>query len=182
MFQNLRDLMSNRKFAIPLIVLLGICFIGLLLLGFALILPSIRSDSEPVADVVLTQAAVEGTETAALTTPTEAPTQKPTPRPSPTLVPVGTSVGSGANQPEGTAVAEVTSSPVTSAGEATTATAQAAASAAPTEGSTTAEETPTSGGQDEELADTGIGWGLIFVSGGGLAAVAIAARRLRMAG
>jgi hypothetical protein len=35
--------------------------------------------------------------------------------------------------------------------------------------------------EDEELAQTGIGWGLILFSGVGLGLLAVAARRLRMA-
>ena len=34
---------------------------------------------------------------------------------------------------------------------------------------------------DEELADTGIGWGLVLFAGVGLAGLAIVARRFRMA-
>jgi len=91
-------------------------------------------------------------------------------------VPVGTVVDSGSGQDTGTPVSAATTTPVTGADEAATATAQAA----PTE--SLAEGSPTPGAEDDELADTGVGWGLIFVSGGGLAAIAIAARRLRMAG
>jgi hypothetical protein len=44
----------------------------------------------------------------------------------------------------------------------------------------TAEETPVPI-TDEELADTGIGWGLVLFAGVGLAGLAIVARRFRMA-
>lgn len=173
MAQNVRDLLSNRKFAIPLIALLGICFVGLLLLGFVLILPSLNlGGSQPVAQATPTEAA--DVATSAPATPTKAPTA--TARPSPTLVPVGTVVDSGSGQDTGTPVSAATTTPVMGADEAATATAQAA----PTESS--AEGSPTPGAEGDELADTGVGWGLIFVSGGGLAAIAIAARRLRMAG
>jgi len=36
--------------------------------------------------------------------------------------------------------------------------------------------------QSNELADTGLGWGLIIISGVGLAALLAGARRLRLAG
>jgi len=54
----------------------------------------------------------------------------------------------------------------------------------------TAEPTATSGQSaeatatpvtDEELADTGIGWGLVLFAGIGLAGLAVVARRFRMA-
>lgn len=43
-----------------------------------------------------------------------------------------------------------------------------------------AEETATTEPEDQELAQTGVGWGLVLASGAGLAALAVAARRLRM--
>ena len=59
MAQNLRDTLSNRRFAIPLIALLGICFVGLLLLGIVLILPGLRDDSGQVAQEATPEAEVE---------------------------------------------------------------------------------------------------------------------------
>jgi hypothetical protein len=44
----------------------------------------------------------------------------------------------------------------------------------------TAEPTATLAVEDEQLAQTGVGWGLILASGAGLAGLVIAARRLRM--
>ena len=38
MSQGLREMLANRRFAIPLIVLLAFCFVGLILVGVVLIL------------------------------------------------------------------------------------------------------------------------------------------------
>ena len=178
MAQNFRDMLSNRKFAIPLIALLGVCFIGLLLLGIVLILPGLRgtSDSDRVAEAVPTEAVVEPEPTEVPNTPTLVPTKMPTPEATPTLVPVGTQLVSVAD--DLTATAEVNQ-------EATPASSDAEVAA-------TAESTPAGGSgdqptatvapavEDEELAETGVGWGLVIFSGAGLAAVVVAARRLRM--
>ena len=184
MAQNLRDTLSNRKFAIPLIALLGVCFIGLLLLGVVLILPGLRDDSGRVAQEATPEAEIE-TETAATSmpaTPTTKPTDAPTPKPSPTLVPVGTAIessaGSGTTAP-GAEATESAGAPVVSEGEATS---QAEATIEPTpEGGYGDQPTATVAVEDEELAETGIGLGLVLISGVGLGAVAVAARRLRMA-
>jgi hypothetical protein len=58
MSQGLRDMLANRRFAIPLIVLLGFCFIGLLLIGVILIWkPGAQPVEEPVAQITATTAA-----------------------------------------------------------------------------------------------------------------------------
>ena len=168
MSEGLRDMLANRRFAIPLIILLAFCFIGLILVGVVLILrPGAPADGTPVAQATVTEA-LEATEAP---TWTPQPTDSPTPRPSPTLVPMGTSVDS-AGTPEGTADAEGT--PVDSAG-----TDEPTAEATAT-GSDAAEATTTPG-TEEELAETGIGWGLSIVSGLGLAVLVLVARRLRLA-
>jgi hypothetical protein len=177
MAQNFRDMLSNRKFAIPLIALLGVCFVGLLLLGIVLILPGLRStaDSERVADAIPTEAAVEPEPTEVPNTPTLAPTTTPTPEATPTLVPVGTQLASADANATATVKAE----------------AQATSDASATKEAATDEPTPEGMGdqpaatatpaiEDQELAETGVGWGLVIFSGAGLAAVAVAARRLRM--
>ncbi len=157
MSQGMREMLSNRRFAIPLIVLLAFCFIGLILVGVVLILrPGAPEEGTPVAQATST------TEVEATALPTSTPTNSPTPRATPTLVPVGTPVSSVS---EGT--------PVTSAGGEPTPT-TAAATGAPT-------PQPTSAAEEEELADTGIGWGLILFSGAGLAVLVIMARRVRLA-
>ena len=169
MSQGLRDMLANRRFAIPLIVLLAFCFVGLILVGVVLILkPGAPDADEPVAEVTdapgleVTGEATE--EVTAAPTATEAPTRRPTP----TLVPVGTLVDSGSE-----------STPASSTGGDETPT-----TAATTEPTATAEETAEATSApvtDEELADTGIGWGLVLFAGVGLAGLAIAARRFRMA-
>ena len=161
MSQGLREMLANRRFAIPLIVLLAFCFVGLILVGVVLILrPGAPDVDEPVAQVT-DEPTLEPTEQA---TSTPASTETPTPRPSPTLVPLGTSVDSASG-----------GTPVSSVGGDETPT--TAATAEPT---ATAEATsiPVT---DEELADTGIGWGLVLFAGVGLAGLAIVARRFRMA-
>jgi hypothetical protein len=153
MSQGMREMLSNRRFAIPLIVLLAFCFIGLILVGVVLILrPGAPDGGTPVAQATST------TEPEATGLPTSTPTESPTPRATPTLVPVGTPV---------TPVSDGT--PVTPVSEEPTPT-----TAAPT-------PQPTSAAEEDELADTGIGWGLILFSGAGLAVLVIMARRVRLA-
>jgi len=49
MSQGLRELLANRRFAIPLIVLLAFCFVGLLLIGVILIWkPGLPTRSEAI--------------------------------------------------------------------------------------------------------------------------------------
>ncbi|HSJ52181.1 MAG TPA: hypothetical protein VLC52_00420 [Anaerolineae bacterium] len=195
MSQGIRDMLANKKFAIPLIVLLGFCLIGLILVGVVLLLrPGADAPGEPtqqVAGEVITPSvtAIE------LVTFTPAPTNTPTPRPSATLVPVATvagggegtpgatdevgggegtpgatdEVGGGAGSPTPGATATATSPATGGQATATTAVSQATATTAPT---------PAEG----ELAQTGLGWGLILFSGAGLAGLAVAARRLRLSG
>ncbi len=153
MGQGLRDMLANRRFAIPLIVLLAFCFIGLILVGVVLIL-------KPGADESVTQATnTPGLEPAVEATATLPPTWTPTTRPTPTLVPLGTSV-------------------LPAGGDETPTTAATAEATATSTQSPQATDVPIT---DEELADTGIGWGLVMVSGVGLALLAVAARRLRLA-
>jgi hypothetical protein len=166
MSQDLRDMLSNRRFAIPLIVLLAFCFVGLILVGIVLILrPGAPQDGEPVAQATSTVP----TEATELPTSTRAPTDSPTPRSSPTLVPVGTEVSSGSG-----------GTPVSSVGGEATATESVATAEPPSTESAAAEATATPP-TDEELADTGVGWGLIIFSGIGLALLVLVARRLRLA-
>lgn len=170
MSQDLRDMLANRRFAVPLIILLAFCFIGLILVGIVLILGLGASDGDqPIAEVTDT-ATLEPSEPP---TWTPEPTDSPTPRPSPTLVPLGTSDGPTSG-----------GTPVSSAGGEATAT-SGAATAEPTAESTstvpTSEQGTATPQTEEELAQTGVGWGLILFSGAGLAALALVARRLRLA-
>jgi hypothetical protein len=171
MSQGIRDSLANRKFAIPLIVLLGFCLVGLILVGVVLLLRPGDSDDTQATQVAgdmltSTAGAVD------LVTFTPAPaTNTVTPRPSPTLVPVATLGEGTASAPAGTgAVISVAGSPTAEAtAAATSAVSQVTATIAPT-------------ASDDELAQTGVGWGLIIFAGGGLAALGVAARRLRLAG
>lgn len=170
MSQGLRDMLANRRFAIPLIILLAFCFIGLILVGAVLILrPGAPPEGTPIAQETSTRPLIPTEQP----TSTRVPTGSPTPRPSPTLVPLGTQVGSASG-----------GTPVSSVGDGATATAAAATAEATTEptatGSTGGEATATPQ-TEEELADTGVGWGLILFSGIGLALLALVARRVRLA-
>lgn len=170
MSQGIRDSLANRKFAIPLIVLLGFCLVGLILVGVVLLLRPGDSDDTQATQVAggMLTPTVKAVD---LVTFTPAPANTVTPRPSPTLVPVAT-VGEGtAGAPAGTGtVISVAGSPTAQAtAAATSAVSQATATIAPT-------------ASDDELAQTGVGWGLIIFAGGGLAALGVAARRLRLAG
>lgn len=164
MSQGLRELLANRRFAIPLIVLLAFCFIGLLLIGIILIWkPGLPTRGEAIVQATATPP-VTATQPRP---PTFTPTSSPTPRPSPTLVPVGPTVGG----PTSAATTEAT----VPAGE----------EAVPTQVASTPTSTPSPSAQettseDNELAQTGIGWGLILASGTGLAALTFIARRLRL--
>jgi len=178
MAQGFRDMLANRRFAVPLIILLAFCFIGLLLIGVILIWqPGAPEPETPVAGVTST-ATARPTDSVPATS--VAPTDSPTPRPSPTLVPVGTVVDSAAAAETATAAAAAGGE-----GEATatvTATTGAAATAeATSDQGSAAEETLVPGSEDDQLAQTGVGWGLILASAVGLAALVVAARRLRLA-
>ena len=112
-----------------------------------------------------------------------------------TLVPVGASPTS---EGEETATEEAGEAPVTTPAEegteeataeptkeeaSTPETSEGEATAEPTSEEEAGEEaTATSEPEDEELAQTGVGWGLVVASGTGLAALAVAARRLRLTG
>lgn len=166
MSQDLRDMLANRRFAIPLIILLAFCFVGLILVGVVLILrPGPSDGGEPVAELTDTVTLVP---TEQLTS-TPAPTDSPTPRPSPTLVPLGTSTEPVS---AGTAVTSVAGEG-TATGEATT--------AVPTATSTIGGEATATPQTEDELAQTGVGWGLVLFSGAGLAVLVLVARRLRLA-
>ena len=167
MSQGLREMLANRRFAIPLIVLLAFCFVGLILVGIVLIVrPGAPDADEPVAGVTNTP----DLESTAQATSTQVPTDAPTRRPTPTLVPLGTPVDSASG---GTPVSSV-------GGDATPTTAATAEPTATSGQSAQATATPVPI-TDEELADTGIGWGLVLFAGVGLAMLAVAARRFRMA-
>jgi len=160
MSQGLRDMLANRRFAIPLIVLLAFCLVGLILVGVVLILkPGLPGGDEAVAQTTNTPEL----EATAQATSTREPTEEPTRRPTPTLVPLGTAVDSAAGNgnEEATPTTAATAEPTATTGQSTQAT-----------------EVPIT---DEELADTGIGWGLVLFAGVGLAGLGVAARRLRMA-
>ena len=165
MSQGLREMLANRRFAIPLIVLLAFCFVGLILVGVVLILkPGAPGPDEPVAQATNTP----GLEPTMEATSTEAPTKVPTQRPTPTLVPLGTPGDSASG-----------GTPVSSVGGDATPTTAATAKPTATSGQTAeATATPIA---DDELADTGIGWGLVLFAGIGLAMLAVVARRFRMA-
>jgi hypothetical protein len=168
MSRDLRDMLSNRRFAIPLIILLAFCFVGLILVGVVLILrPGASDDGEPVADVSAT-ATLEPTD---LPTSPPEPTDSPTARPSPTLVPLGTPTESAStpvstDSGDGTPPVEATTAVPTTESTATE----------PPAGEATA--TPQT---EDELAQTGAGWGLILFSGAGLAVLVLIARRMRLA-
>jgi hypothetical protein len=170
MSQDLRNMLANRRFAIPLIVLLAFCFVGLILVGIVLILrPGASDGGEPVAQATATVTLV----------PTDRPTSRPsptdlpTPRPSATLVPLGTSSEPvSADTPVTSATGDATAT-----GEATT----AAPTAASTSTASTGGEATATPQTEDELAQTGVGWGLILFSGAGLAVLTLIARRLRLA-
>jgi hypothetical protein len=166
MSQGLRDMLANRRFAIPLIGLLALCLIGLLMIGFVIIFQPGKSPT-PVAQASGT-ATVAPSDTLEPTW-TVRPTDSPTPRPSPTLVPVGTVATAITSQATG----EVTS--VVGG----TATVQATATSVQ-QATSQATATPQPG--ENELAETGVGWGLVLFSGMGLALLALVARRMRLAG
>jgi hypothetical protein len=158
MSQGLRTMLANRRFAIPLIILLAFCLIGLILVGVVLILkPGAGDSDEPVAQATST---LEPELTVPATSASES-TEVPTRRPTPTLVPLGTSAGSTSGGEDAAPTTDATSEPTATSGSSTQAT-----------------DVPIT---DEELADTGIGWGLALFAGAGLALLAVAARRLRMA-
>jgi cytoskeletal protein RodZ len=177
MSQGVRDLLANRRFAVPLIVLLAFCLIGLILIGIVLIWqPGPPDDGGSVAQNTATPLP-ESTETLA---PTAAETA--TPRSSPTLVPVGTQVVS--TKPASTVVADPSTAEAeeTEAAPQQTLTAEAGETATAEAGSgedatPAPTESPEEGG---ELAQTGIGWGLVLFSGAGLGLLAAVARRLRL--
>ncbi|MGC9335630.1 MAG: hypothetical protein ACP5JJ_15890 [Anaerolineae bacterium] len=103
-------------------------------------------------------------------TRTPLPTLTRTPKPSPTLVPLGTVVTSGTAEPSATALPAPSEEP------------SPAATATTVSGGGLAQASATPVSQSDELADTGLGWGLIIISGVGLAALLAGARRLRLAG
>ena len=169
MSQGIRDMLANKKFAIPLIILLGFCLVGLILVGVVLLLRP--GDGEGDRSTELAGAALTPSVTAIdLVTFTPGPANTATPRPSATLVPVATvAVTAGATAAATADVGATSGAP--------TAQATAAATAAVSQATATI-----AADGDDELAQTGLGWGLILFAGGGLAALTMAARRLRMLG
>jgi hypothetical protein len=183
MSQGLRDILTNRRFAIPLIILLAFCFIGILLIGIVLIWrPGLPAGQQPEARVELT--ATQAATSAVAPTKAAPPTQAPTAKPTPTLVPVGTAVSSGGDST--TELGSPAAAPTSGQSEASAG------------GSATVQPTPTTGGSiqgagtsqqqdpgspagDSELAETGVGWGLVLASSMGLAVLAFVAHRLRLA-
>jgi hypothetical protein len=165
MSQGLREMLANRKFAIPLIILLAFCFVGLILVGIVLIIkPGTPGADEPVAQTTNTPGLEPTVQAASTQVPTDAPTRRPTP----TLVPLGTPVDSASG-----------GTPVSSVGQDATPTTAATAEPSATSGQSA--EATAIPDTDEELADTGIGWGLVLFAGAGLGVLAVVARRLRMA-
>lgn len=163
MSQGMRDMLSNRRFSIPLIILLGTIFVGLILVGIVLIVGAGNGNNGEVAQATSTTAP----QPTALFTSSPTPTESSTPRPTPTLVPLGTSVSSAGDQatPAATEAASPTTGPAAQATPGTGSAAQATATPLP----------------EDELADTGVGWGLVIISGIGLAALVLFARHLRLA-
>ena len=166
MSQGVRDLLSNRRFAVPLIALLAFCFIGLLLIGIVLIMrPGATGDRGAVAGATVSPTVTSSVPPTVTATPSPSPTASPTS--SPTLVPVGTVT----TEVDAEGTVAPTSTLVAAPGSQAEATTEPAGAEA--------EET-VSPEDDEELAQTGLGWGLVLASGAGLAGLAIAARRLRL--
>jgi hypothetical protein len=164
MSQGIRDMLANKKFAMPLLVLLGFCLVGLILVGVVLILRPGAGDAGAPTKVG-GEAITPSITAVALVTFTPAPSYTATPRPSPTLVPVAPAAEGDEGTPAATA--DVGSS-----------------AGSPTAAATAAQATATTASTDSdgELAETGLGWGLILFAGTGLAGLAVAARRLRLSG
>lgn len=159
MSSDLRALLANRRFAIPLIALLGIAFVGMILVGVILIT---RPGSDDGSQVALATSTPES-EPTERSTATALPSATLEPAATPTLVPVGTSESPSATDIALTSTSEAESSSQATPGSGNTPVATAAAPA------------------EEELADTGVGWGLILVSAIGLSGLVVVARRLRLA-
>ena len=187
MSQSVRDMLANRRFTIPLMILLAFCLVGLILIGVVLIWqPDFLDDGTTVAQASVTSPP----EQTALPTVAPTATETATPRPSPTLVPLGTQPAtapeaspSSAEGDETQEAAEQTTTAVT--GETATveegSTPEATATVVEEGGSEEATPAPTEPTVEEgELAQTGIGWGLVFFSGAALGLLAIVARRLRL--
>ena len=163
MSQGVRDMLSNRRFAIPLIILLAFCFIGLLMIGIVLIFRP--GDGDDVAEITET-ATVAVTDTRE-PTDTLPPTNTPTRSPTATRVLGGTPTDGAEGEPTPTST-EAAVIVTSVAGETQTV-------------EPTVEEATTTPEPEDELADTGVGWGLVVFSAIGLGALVIVARRLRMA-
>lgn len=172
---NLRSLLTNRRFAIPLIVLLGFCFIGLLMIGFVLIF---RPGAETKADTEARIAAVAPTSPTAKRTSSPIPEASSTSTPRPTLTPFSTSTKEATEEAASTTVAMTTATPTSESEAGPTETPTATAEEGTSEPTASPEPEETG---DDELAQTGIGWGLVFISAVGLAGLVIVARRLRLA-
>jgi cytoskeletal protein RodZ len=169
MSQGLRDMLANRKFAIPLIVLLAFCLIGLFMIGIVIVFrPGHADEPADVGDPLAMAAESTVIASAEILEPTAtpSPTATPTRRPTATLVPVGTAT----SQSLSTSTVPATAEPV----------AEVQPTAAATSAQPTAQATDDPAA-DSELAETGVGWGLVLFSGVGLAALALVARRMRLA-
>ena len=183
MSQGFRDMLANRRFAIPLIALLALCFIGLLGLGIIFVMGLGGN-----GDVAQATATPEATATVGsgcyrsgdgpARTHGHADAQALA-----HLVPLGT-VTTVAETPEATE--EATTAPNADNTDAPTVEPTATEQAQATEEATSEpddnQETVTPEPEEDELAQTGLGWGLVLFSGAGLAMLAVAARRLRLAG
>ena len=173
MSQGMRALLANRKFAIPLIALLALCLIGVLMIGIVIVAqPGQAGELVAKAEVPLDigVGAVSAVPGEALEpTAMPSPVASPTPRPTATWVPVRTASNQTLPMAAATATVAVVAQaqPLTS-NPATSARLLAQASDDPSAG-------------DSELAETGVGWGLVMASGIGLAMVVLFARRMRLA-
>jgi hypothetical protein len=147
-------LKANKGFAIILFGGVALCLVALLGLGIVLLT---SRGNEPAAQEPT--ATLQPTHTSVATT-TSTATAQPSAKPTNTLVPVGTPVSFSTATPPPAVVD----------------------TAVPTTGPTvgTGQQPTTAPPDEDELADTGVGWGLILASGVGLALLFIAARRLRL--
>jgi hypothetical protein len=166
MSREIRALLANRRFAIPLIALLGIAFVGLILVGVILITRPGTSDDGSQAALATSTSALEATERP---TTTALPSATVEPSSTPTLVPLGTPAS-----PSETDVADASTSEAETPSD-------EEATAQPTPGSGDSPAATATAPTEDELADTGVGWGLIVLSAIGLSGLVLLARRLRLA-
>jgi len=162
MSQGFREMLANRRFAIPLIVLLAFCFIGLILVGIVLILRP--GDGAPVAQATTPAATATRSQPVTFT-------------PSPTATPLPTDISSPI-LPESTATSSSTPSPTPTA----TATPQPTPSPSPTPSpepppSTTPSPTPSPSPAPTSPGAAGRPWVLTSILILGLIGAAVAAGR-----